>query len=155
VSATIRRATHDDARAAWAIVDEYNWAVEVIVRDDAATFAAYLEGPGAMWLALVGDEVVGCVVLRPLPQRTPPQCEVKRLYVRPRHRSAGIAGALMSALEAYAREAGFSAILLDTYDALAAALRFYEGRGYERIDRYNDNPQATIFMRRTLEPAAR
>jgi ribosomal protein S18 acetylase RimI-like enzyme len=155
VSATIRRATRDDAAAAWAIVDEYNHAVDVIARDDAATFAAYLDGPGALWLALAGDEVVGCVALRPLPQRTPPECEVKRLYVRPHHRGAGIAGALMETLEAYSREAGFSAILLDTYDALAAALRFYEGRGYERIERYNQNPQATIFMRRRLGSAAR
>jgi hypothetical protein len=30
-------------------------------------------------------------------------------------------------------------------------VRFYERRGYESVARYNDNPQATIFMRRGLD----
>jgi hypothetical protein len=31
-----------------------------------------------------------------------------------------------------------------------AAIRLYDQLGYERCDRYNDNPQATIFMRKRL-----
>jgi GNAT superfamily N-acetyltransferase len=88
--------------------------------------------------------------MRPLPALGADACEVKRLYVRPQYRGAGLAAALMGALEAEARERGFSAIYLDTKDDLAAAIRFYERRGYERIARYNDNPQATIFMRRRV-----
>lgn len=152
---TIRRASVADERAAWAIVDEYNHALDIVVRDDDATFRKYLAGPGALWLAEDGTEVVGCVVLRPLPEVAADACEVKRLYVRPTHRGAGIAGALMEALEAFARKAGYRAVYLDTKDDLAAAIRFYERRGYERIPRYNDNPQATIFMRRVLVPEAR
>jgi ribosomal protein S18 acetylase RimI-like enzyme len=147
---SVRRATLADEDAAWAIVDEYNRAIDVVVRDDAATFRTYLEGPGALWLAEVAGEVVGCVVLRPLDELGAGACEVKRLYVRPAQRGAGIAEALMDALEAFAREAGYIAIYLDTKDDLHAAIRFYDRRGYERIARYNDNPQATIFMRRTL-----
>jgi hypothetical protein len=33
---------------------------------------------------------------------------------------------------------------------MTAAIRFYEQRGYERCARYNENPQATIFMRKEL-----
>jgi hypothetical protein len=33
---------------------------------------------------------------------------------------------------------------------LQAAIAFYERHGYLRCDRYNDNPQATIFMRKRL-----
>jgi ribosomal protein S18 acetylase RimI-like enzyme len=147
---TIRRAGIADEAAAWTIVDEYNGALEIVVRDDPATFRKYLDGPGALWLAEDGAEVVGCVVLRPLPEVAPDACEVKRLYVRPTHRGGGIADALMESLEAFAREAGYAAVYLDTKDDLAAAIRFYERRGYERIERYNDNPQATIFMRRVI-----
>lgn len=147
---TVRRATLEDERAAWAIVEEYNRALDIVVRDDDATFHKYLGGPGALWLAEDGAEVVGCVVLRPLPEVAADACEVKRLYVRPTHRGAGIAEALMEALEGFAREAGYVAVYLDTKDDLAVAIRFYERRGYERIARYNDNPQATIFMRRAL-----
>jgi ribosomal protein S18 acetylase RimI-like enzyme len=147
---TIRRASAADEPAAWTIVDEYNGALEIVVRDDPATFRKYLDGPGALWLAEDGAEVVGCVVLRPLPEVAPDVCEVKRLYVRPTHRGSGIADALMEVLESFAREAGYAAVYLDTKDDLAAAIRFYERRGYGRIERYNDNPQATIFMRRVI-----
>ena len=147
---TIRRATLADRDAAWAIVDEYNHAVGVVVRDDHATFAAYLSGPGALWLAQDGGAVVGCVAMRPLSDVSPRACEVKRLYVRPPYRARGVAAELMDALESHASACGYDAIYLDTKDDLHAAIRFYQRRGYARIARYNDNPQATIFMRRVL-----
>jgi ribosomal protein S18 acetylase RimI-like enzyme len=145
----IRRAGPADEPTAWAIVEEYNRAVDVVVRDEAPEFWAYLAGPGAMWLAHAGAEVAGCVVLRPL-ETIPGACEVKRLYVRPAYRGRRIAGALMDALEAYARRSGYDAAYLDSKDDLAAAIRFYRERGYEEIERYNDNPQATVYMRRLL-----
>ena len=150
MSVTIRRATAADATAARAISEEYAEAFAIVVRDDDATFRTYLEGPGALWLAERDGETIGCVVLRPLPALGDRAAEVKRLYVRPAQRGAGVAAALMDALEAHARAGGYDAIVLDTKDDLVAAIRFYEQRGYERIPRYNDNPQATIFMRRVL-----
>jgi GNAT superfamily N-acetyltransferase len=145
----VRRANMADEAAAWDVVDEYNRSIGVVVADDAASFRAYLAGPGALWLA--GDgEVIGCVAMRPLETAGPHAAEVKRLYVRPAHRGGGVASALMDALEEGARESGYTELYLDTKDDLTVAIRFYERRGYERIPRYNDNPQATIFMRRVL-----
>lgn len=120
----------------------------MLVRDDAAGFQKYLDGPGALWLARDGDSIAGCVALRPLPEIGLRACEVKRLYVRPAYREAHIAGALMDALESYAHEAAYDWVYLDTRADFAAAIRFYERRGYERIPRYNDNPEAAVFMRR-------
>lgn len=102
-----------DEAVAWTIVEEYNTIFGVVVPDDRASFAKYLNGPGAMWLAYDGDEIAGCVVMRPLPELGPGACEVKRLYVRSSHRGAGIAGALMDALERHAGEARFDAVYLD------------------------------------------
>lgn len=150
VKTSIRRASVSDEASARAVIAEYNEAVGVVVRDDAASFRAYLDGPGALWLARTGDEVVGCVVMRPITGVEPGACEVKRLYVRPAHRGYGLAAALMDTLERFAFREGFRAVYLDTFEELADAVRFYERRGYERVARYNDNPQATIFMRRTL-----
>lgn len=152
MDATIRRASVADAPAARAIGEEYADTFAVVVRDDEPTFRTYLEGPGAMWLAERDGAVVGCVVLRPLPGAGARAAEVKRLYVRAAERGAGIANALMDALEAHARQAGCDAIYLDTRDDMRAAFRFYERRGYERIPRYNDNPEATIFMRLAIDP---
>lgn len=146
----VRRATPDDEAAAWAIVDEYNTTFAVVLRDDRAGLREYLEGPGAFWLASDGDAIAGCVVLRPLPALGPRASEVKRLYVRPSHRGGGVAGALMDALEAHARAVGYEAVYLDSRDDFQTAIRFYERRGYERVARYNANPEATVFMRLPL-----
>ena len=153
MTASIRRATASDEASARAIVAEYNDAIGVVVRDDTAAFGVYLNGPGALWLAQIEDEIVGCVVMRPLGSAASHSCEVKRLYVRPARRGFGIAVALMHALETFAVREGYRAVYLDTFDDLGDAVRFYERRGYERIARYNDNPQATIFMRRDLHGA--
>ena len=92
----------------------------------------------------------GCVALRPIPHVESAACEVKRLYVRPRHRGRHIAGALMDALEAYARAARYRAIYLDSRSDFDAAIRLYERRGYARVPPFNDNPEATVFMRLAL-----
>jgi predicted lactoylglutathione lyase len=39
---------------------------------------------------------------------------------------------------------------LDTTDEMVAAQRFYAALGYEKTSSYNDNSQATIFMRKNL-----
>ena len=41
-------------------------------------------------------------------------------------------------------------IYLDTTDEMIAAARLYEQNGYEPCDRYNENPQATIFKKKNL-----
>jgi GNAT superfamily N-acetyltransferase len=138
-----------DFERAWEIVGEYNDAVGVVERDDRVSFLEYFQPPGALWLAEFDDALAGCVALRPLELRQA-ACEVKRLYVRPQRRGIGIAAALMEAVEQYARAERFQFIYLDTFEVLAAAVRFYTNRGYAEVDRYNDNPQATIFMRLDL-----
>jgi len=76
--------------------------------------------------------------------------ECKRLYVRPAARGHRIADALLDAMEAFARSRHVRWIYLDTYDDLKIAIALYERRGYTRCERYNDNPQATLFMRKGL-----
>jgi ribosomal protein S18 acetylase RimI-like enzyme len=66
------------------------------------------------------------------------------------HRGQGVAEALLGALEAYATEHGYAALYLDSKKDLMPAIRFYRRHGYSPCERYNDNPQATIFMRKEL-----
>jgi len=146
---TFTRAGQADREAAWAIVDEYCRAVDVVVRDEPADFDRYFDEGSGIWLARAGDTVVGCIALRPLPAIARDAGEIKRLYVRPQARGNRLADGLLDALETYAA-LHCRGLYLDTKDDLVAAIRFYERRGYMRIPRYNDNPQATIFMRRML-----
>jgi GNAT superfamily N-acetyltransferase len=146
----VRRADAALADSAFALIEEYYEAIGVVVRDDRAALEHYLASPDSpIWIASVDAEAAGCVMTRPLPQ-IPLAGEVKRLYVRPRFRGRGLAHALMSAVEEHARKAGLEWLYLDTKDDLQAAIRFYLGTGYEHCERYNDNPQATIFLRKRL-----
>ena len=146
----IRRGESDDFQGAWQIVSEYYEAVGVVAREDPAEFRAHYFGEGAgVWLARDGGEIVGCIALRPL-DAVPGAGEVKRLYVKPEARGRGAAGLLLDALHRYARDAGYTTLYLDSKDDLTDALRFYRKRGYRLCERYNDNPQATVFMKLAL-----
>ncbi|GLQ95064.1 PadR family transcriptional regulator [Dyella acidisoli] len=137
----------DDALA---ILGEYYEAVHVVQRDKPGSIQKLIDTPASgIWLAYLGDEVVGCVVLRKLTHlRRASEC--KRLYVKPAARGKHIADKLLDAQETFARSQGVEWIYLDSYDDLKAAITLYERRGYERCERYNDNPQATVFMRKHL-----
>jgi N-acetylglutamate synthase-like GNAT family acetyltransferase len=143
----VRAASPADEDCAAVILAEYFDSLAIVIRDTAADIRGYLTPPGGLWLAHAGAEIVGCVALRPLTDRIG---EIKRLYVRPTHRGQGVADGLLDALEASARERGFHELYLDTHDGLTAAKRFYERRGYARRERYNNNPQATLYMQRRL-----
>jgi GNAT superfamily N-acetyltransferase len=72
------------------------------------------------------------------------------MYVRDAWRGRGVAQGLLEAVEAFARERGYEWLYLDTTEEMTAASRLYRRNGYEPCERYNANPQATIFMRKRL-----
>jgi GNAT superfamily N-acetyltransferase len=134
------------------LIEEYYDSINIVVRDDRETILHYAldKDSSGIWLSYAGDTPVGCVLLRPLPCVSSTAVEVKRLYVKENFRGKGVPHELMKALEACAKELGNDWIYLDTKDDLLAAIKFYQNFGYEKCDRYNDNPQATIFMRKKL-----
>jgi ribosomal protein S18 acetylase RimI-like enzyme len=146
----IIRATLEQLEDTHALLNEYFEAINVVVRDTPDGVKAFLSAQdSALWLAYVGDAPAGCVALRPLPQiRGAVEC--KRLYVRPQHRGLGIAEALLDAMEAHAIAEGRDWIYLDSKAGLDAAIRLYRKRGYQDCERYNDNPEATVFQRKAL-----
>jgi GNAT superfamily N-acetyltransferase len=132
------------------LLEEYYEAVGVVKRDAPEEVAGYLSDEGAgLWIAYVDSVPAGCVVLRPLPAVND-ATECKRLYVRPEFRGRRIAEALLDAMEEYATGLGMEWIYLDSMDDMRAALHIYMRRGYQGCDRYNDNPQATVFLRKDL-----
>lgn len=145
----IFKAPVEDCNRAYAIVDEYCQEINATIRDTESEFIKYFSEDSAVWLAEVEGEIIGCIALRPLPQKKN-SCEVKRLYVRQNHRGQGIADKLLESLHAYATAKTYSWCYLDTKDDLQTAVKFYLRNGYEHCSRYNDNPQATVFMRKKL-----
>lgn len=150
----IYRASETQSELAYGIVEEYYRAASVVVREDPEEFAReYFKAGAGVWLAEFNGELVGCVALRNL--KAKPGCgEIKRLFVRPAYRGQGIADLLFEAVEEYANKFGYRWLYLDTAAEMKAAQRFYERRGFVHCERYNDNPQATIFMRKAIASKA-
>ena len=132
------------------LLHEYYDAVHVVQRDDPQKLQAiHRSRASGWWIATLGGKAVGCVVLRELAS-IPRTAECKRLYVQPQARGHGIADKLMDELEDFARSEGVESIYLDSYGDLKTAIALYRKRGYEECERYNDNPQATIFLRKRI-----
>ena len=134
------------------LLAEYYELVGVVQRDTPTGLRKLLgDEAGGFWIAYVGETAAACVVLRPLPS-IPSSAECKRLYVRSEFRGRGLAKVLMDTLEAFAARLGLDWVHLDSKDDLEAAIELYRRRGYEPCERYNDNPQATIFLRKATQP---
>jgi len=90
-------------------------------------------------------EPLGCIALRAL--ETPRCCEMKRLYVAPAARGLGLGEALVRALIAEARAAGYSEMRLDTLPEMRSAQALYARLGFKAIEPYYATPVAgTAFL---------
>ena len=147
---TIRRATASDRDDILHLLDFYYTEWDIWQRDPPAQVRNYLQHPTLGYLlALCDGQPAGCVLLRPLPA-IPAAAECKRLFVAPEFRGRRLADALMQAAEDQARAAGLLWLYLDTKPEFAAAIALYRRRGYEEVPRFNDNAQATLFLRLPL-----
>ena len=90
----------------------------------------YAPPSGLLLLARQDDDVVGCVGVRPLDERT---AEMKRLYVRPSGRGLGLGRTLAEAAIAFAKEAGFERMRLDTLPQMLRAQELYRALGFVAI----------------------
>lgn len=152
----VRQVAPEEAGEALDLIEEYYDAIGVLHRQTRSQLAEVLtEKRGGIWLARCerpgNAGLIGCALLSPLGTIVNAG-EIKRLYVREAYRGRGVAKALLHTVEARAQHLGFEWLYLDTRLDLTIAVGFYERSGYRHCERYNDNPQATVFMRKQLVP---
>lgn len=144
------RATTANLAELLELLTEYFEELQVVKRDTPAQVRRMLQGDRfGFWVAYRGDRPCGCVALRPLEDH-PDAAECKRMYVRPEARGHGVAAAMLDQLETFAEQQELRWIYLDSFGDLKAAIGLYTKRGYAPCERYNTNPQATIFLRKRL-----
>ena len=102
---------------------------------------------GGFWLLLIREQVVGTVAVRHLPGNV---AEVKRLNVLEAFRQQGFGTLLLRHAIGHARDAGFQTVRLDTIRNGGPAVRLFERHRFTEIPRYNDNPDADLFMELNL-----
>ena len=74
------------------------------------------------------------------------------MYVVPEARGHGVAGVLLRALEDEGRRLGYAIARLDTGPHQPHAQRLYERAGYRSIANFNQNPFASFWGEKRLEP---
>ncbi len=98
-------------------------------------------------VAYAGQKAVGMGALRLLDAGT---AEIKRMYVVPEYRGAGVAKRILEELERRARGRGLRAVRLDTNARLVEANRMYREAGYVGIEDYNSNPRSDRWYEKPL-----
>ncbi len=99
-------------------------------------------------LASIGSQAIGCGAVRPLSGGPEGVAEVKRMYVAPEARGRGVAAAILTALENWARTRSYERVQLETGERQPIAIRLYERFGYSRIPSYGhhaEDPLAICF----------
>ncbi|MBM7788383.1 GNAT family N-acetyltransferase [Tenggerimyces flavus] len=105
--------------------------------------AAYPE-PGFVLVAYVDGEPAGVVGLKA-------PGEVKRLYVRPEHRSNGVGRRLMEHLHERAAERGMRRVVLDVLPSRKQVIDFYRRLGYTDIDPPPGETFPMLYLARNVE----
>lgn len=123
---------------------EHDWARDAFYSperwDDLMSRLSDLHAPpaGTILLARQEDAPAGCVMLQKL---EPAICEMKRLFVHPRHRGAGVGAQLCRAVIAEAAALGYHAMRLDTGIRHHEAQALYKSLGFRPIEAYYDCPE--------------
>lgn len=97
--------------------------------------SSYVEHGGAFWVAHRGDEASGALVgtcgVFPV---APGVYELRKMYLDGRIRGQGVGKRLLDEALAWAKAQGGQRMVLDTTDAMGAAIAFYERHGFVRDD---------------------
>jgi GNAT superfamily N-acetyltransferase len=127
--------------------------VHEAVERDVADIAKFQPPDGRLLLAFQDGDAVGVACMQRI---GPGTAEIKRMYVRPSHRRAGLGRTMLNELIEAARGAGYLSLRLDSPDFMTDAHRLYRSAGFEEIPPYPESEIPDeykphwIFMERTF-----
>uniref|UniRef100_A0A2K6FK11 N-acetyltransferase domain-containing protein n=1 Tax=Propithecus coquereli TaxID=379532 RepID=A0A2K6FK11_PROCO len=111
--------------------------VDMTLRTDMADITkSYLSEPGScFWVAESEKKVVGTVGALPVddPTLQEKRLQLCHLIVSSEHRGQGIAKALVRTVLQFARDQGYSEVVLDTTKMQLSAIALYQGMGFRKM----------------------
>jgi putative acetyltransferase len=92
---------------------------------------------------------IACGAFKPFDETS---AEIKRMFVLPAYRNAGVALSVLRELELWASESGYLNCVLETGKRQPEAIRLYEKAGYVRIKNYGpyENVGNSVCMKRSF-----
>lgn len=135
----------------YAAQDELDRRYGHVDADPTLDYDAFTPPRGAFLVARVDTDLAGGVGLRVLGEAPAAIGEIKRLWIRPDLRRAGVGRALMERAQETAREFGVADLYLETGYAQPEALAFYRSLGWSEVDEFPPgvgyHAQATKFFK--------
>lgn len=107
----------------------------------------YVPPEGALLVARVGDAAAGSVGLARVDATT---AELRRLWVRPSFRRAGVGRALTVASLDRAAALGYERLVLDVVPSRTGAIDLYRSLGCTEIEPYDEYPFPMVFLGREV-----
>jgi DNA-binding MarR family transcriptional regulator/GNAT superfamily N-acetyltransferase len=102
---------------------------------------------GLLMVARRREQPLGCCALK---FHAGEPAEVKRMWVAPDARGAGLGRRLLRVVEQQAADAGVSVLRLETNGSLTEAIALYRESGYREVDAFNDEPYAHHWFEKRL-----
>jgi putative acetyltransferase len=139
--------------------EELNKEFWVRYPDNQHNFEPYNKVDESARVIVVYDDnfAIGCGSFRAKKERN--TMEIKRMYVRPDRRGAGIASEILSELERWAFEEGYEQAVLETGVKQPEAIALYSRAGYRQIPNYPPYVEVkeSICMKKKLpdQPSSR
>jgi len=117
------------------VQNEFNVSFDIVtmLENDMQTLAKFMPPQGRLLLGYHGDDLAGIACLKILKSDVG---EVKRMYVRPSHRKAGVGHTLLNNVLQEARQIGYQSIKLDSAQFMKEAHQLYQSMGFKKIQAY-------------------
>ena len=110
--------------------------VREAVERDLRSIAKFQPPDGRLMLAFEDEVSIGTACMQRI---GPDTAEIKRMFVRPSHRRAGVGHRMLAELITSAGTAGYERIRLDSPDFMTAAHALYRSSGFAEIGPYAES----------------
>lgn len=141
------------------VTEEFSVSFDIatMLEGDMQDLGKFMPPTGRLLLGYLGKELAGIACLKSL---APQIGEIKRMYVRPGLRKAGLGRTLLQRLLQEARSIGYQSVRLDSARFMKEAHQLYRSAGFGEIASYEGSEiprefqEHWIFMELALAPAA-
>lgn len=103
---------------------------------------------GGILLARADDEIIGCVAIRKISDKTG---ELKRMFVKAGLQNKGAGRQLLDKAIQLAKDSNYSVLKLDTLSHMTAAVHLYRQAGFYETPPYYHNPlEEVVYFEKQL-----